>query len=162
MTIVCEGAHHGLARGHGEEVITRRTPWVNRRMPPGVLMEKVGRVKYISPDVLEAMPRGRGQYKTVHLFLVPREINDAELEEEYRRRNMVAADPDSLIAINQRDVYLSNPYENATHWQGEDGEWYALVFRFNGYFPYVGVLKVAGPWPANCRFAGVVRKGRES
>jgi hypothetical protein len=105
---------------------------VNRDRTPDEALSATDRNKYVTADVVKAMPRGTGEKVEVVFFKVSRDISDDDLEKEYALRGLVPADAYSLAAVNEADPSFADDRPNATHWKDENDKWcYAAFDRWD-------------------------------
>lgn len=115
------------------KLITRVVSGIERTLSPKEVLKNTGRKQYVENDVVETIPRGMGDTKTIVLFkldLSERDgvISDDNLEKEFRLRKL-KPDPYTLAKVNQDDPTFADKYPNATHWRDENGKWCYVVFR---------------------------------
>ncbi|HEV3245177.1 MAG TPA: hypothetical protein VG102_02380 [Candidatus Paceibacterota bacterium] len=104
------------------DLIVRRVK-VDRGRSPMEALLAAGYPDYYCTEVVERMPRGRGDLSEVFFFhtgvVEPsyREIDDDQLEHEYTMRGLKPIDPYSLAAVNEADKGFAGKFPNATHWK---------------------------------------------
>lgn len=105
---------------------------VNREQSPGDALRARARTLYNwnGNSFITEMPKGKGQNALVFFFKLNRRIDDEALEEEYKIRGLVPADPYSLAAVNADDAdwNFSKKYRNVTHWKNNKSEWCSIIF----------------------------------
>ena len=136
-------------------LIVRPTP-VNRSRTPQEAISSTGRQRYITNEIVEAMPRGAGEEAELIFFRVGRHLSDNELAAEYKLRNLKPADPYSLAAANEADPAFADTHPNGTHWKDANGCWcYAAFDRWLVGERYVGVGRHGSVWIGDWWFAGL-------
>jgi hypothetical protein len=134
---------------------------VNRTLTPHQILDSTGRIQLVEPDVVEAMPRGRGDWTNVHFFK-PNSLayddgtmSDDTLAEEYKNLALRPVDMYSLLGVERMNPSLvtTNPY--ATHWKDANGYWcHGAVVNYNGE-PRVHVNRSHRGWKSHWTFAGL-------
>ena len=109
-------------------LILRRVK-VNRAQSPEEALKATGRNIYSDGDVVVSMPKGESDKAEVFFFNLGRFVSDEELEKEYEKRGLKAADPYSLSAVNEDDPAFADSHPNGTHWKNENGKWCYAAFR---------------------------------
>lgn len=97
-----------------DDLIVRRVK-VDRARTPRAVLAAIGRKLYVSDVVVGAMPRGEGDEAEVVFFKIDRLVSDVKLDIEYETRNLMAADPYSVAAVNEADPVFAGKHPNATH-----------------------------------------------
>jgi len=111
-----------------EDRVARRVRSNRMRMPWQAILATQFRDYTIDDDVLCAMPRGIGDEVEVVFFLPDHCMSIDKLENEYRSRDLVPADPYSLAGINEADLHFSFDYPNSTYWKDRSGKWCQATF----------------------------------
>lgn len=143
-----------------------RTVLVKCVRTPQEAIDATGRVQYVNDVVVAEMPGGgdRNRRVTVTFFYVGRHLTDAELEQEYKVRGLMPADPYALAAAHEAYPDLADEHLNATHWKDGDGNWCYAVFGCDDQNRVVDIdRRGLHLWFPDCRFAGVpVKKSQNS
>ncbi|MDD2935037.1 MAG: hypothetical protein PHX25_01025 [Candidatus Pacebacteria bacterium] len=99
---------------------------VDRSLTPQEALDATGRKNWATGKVADEMPRGEGKLVEVVFFYCDSgidEIKDDDLEEKYNKRNLVSADPYSVLVVNRDVPAFADKHPNVTHWKNSDGEW---------------------------------------
>ena len=133
-----------------------RTVYVDRTRSPQEALNATGRTQYVNYNVVQTMPKGKGE-KTEVVFLKPgRQMTDDELEQWFDERGYKLADPYSLARVNEDDPSFADSHPNATHWKDSDGRWcYTAFYRWRGSERAVDVDRNARDWGVGWWFGGV-------
>lgn len=92
------------------------------------LLDATGKKQLVDSDAAATMPRGQDGNVEMRFFQVDRDLDDLELQEEYRIRGMVPY-PWAQIRVNIDDPAFAVKYTNTCHWQDEQGIWHFLKFE---------------------------------
>ena len=128
---------------------------VNRNRTPQEALAATGRVQYVDNDVVNSMPRGKGNTKKVVFFKESRFISDDDLEKKYELRGLVPVDPYSLAAVNEKDPAFADTHPNVTHWKDSNGKWCYAAFNLWDGKRNVNVHRNGHDWYGSWWFAGV-------
>jgi len=128
---------------------------VNRSRNPQEMLDATGRRQYTNIEVVNNVPRGKGEETDVFFFKIGRWISDDDLEKEYERRGL-KPDPYAQGAVNETDPSFADTKPNGTHWKGSDGKWYYAAFgQWVGDERYVRVDRFDYGWNDRWWFGGV-------
>lgn len=136
------------------DLIVRRVS-VNRHRSARGAIEATGRKPYVTNDVVDAMPRGVGIETELVFFKVGRWLTVQELDAEYTLRNLDAADPFSLAAVNEADPAFAEERPNATQWKDAQGKHCYATFRRWDDKRSVHVYRYGSDWYDDWWFAGL-------
>lgn len=128
---------------------------VNRIRTPMEAIDATGRNKYLTDDVVRAMPKGVGDEADVFFFKLGRYVSDNELEKEYARRGLRPADPYSLAAVNEADPAFADKHPNGTHWKDMSDYWCYAAFGRWSVERSVYVGRCGSDWRDAWWFAGL-------
>lgn len=137
-------------------MIVRRVN-VNRTRTPHEALTATGRKQYATDSVVRTMPKGQGDEEDVHFFKLGHWISDDDLENEYEKRGLKAADPYSLAAVNEADPAFADERPNSTHWKDASGKWCYAAFHRWSDGRYVYVDRYGDDWNGFWWFAGVCK-----
>ncbi|MBP6925686.1 MAG: hypothetical protein KBC22_01350 [Candidatus Pacebacteria bacterium] len=128
---------------------------VNRKRSGKEALKATGRNLCITDEVVDAMPKGKGETTEVYFFKVGRSLTDEDLDQEYEKRGLKPADPYSQAAVNEADPAFADEHPNGTHWKDGNGKWcFAALGRFRGdRGVYAG--RYDSRWLGSWWFAGV-------
>jgi hypothetical protein len=130
------------------------------------IMKASGRVHCVyDHDTITTMPKPEKKRVVIAFFNVGHDINDDQLDKEYKERGLIPIDPYSLAVANQLDPTLADKYPNATRWKNEKGKYKHSYVAFHSKpkkemdNPSVYVIERAkGVWSKNWWFAGTLEK----
>ncbi len=135
---------------------------VNRARSGREAIKATGRNLYVSNDVVDAMPNGKGDQIELVFFKPkageytrPGFMSDDDLEKALALRGLGAADPFSVAAHNEADPAFADERPNATHWKDASGRWCYAAFRRWGGERCVFVGRDDGDWVVDWWFVGV-------
>ncbi|MBX4195417.1 hypothetical protein KW796_00465 [Candidatus Parcubacteria bacterium] len=122
------------------------------------MLESAGRHLYLegSPEMIEAMPRGRAKKIEAYFFRLGYEMDIHEVKYKYKVHGLRPLDPYSLAAINAHDQDFADECNNATYWEVEaqDG-WRSLAFHGGPKDRMATLVSRQRRWEGSWWFAGI-------
>jgi hypothetical protein len=138
-------------------LIVRRVTVIKRA--PKAALEATGRNLYFDKGAVKTMSFGQWGETDVTFFSLGgpsgRLISDDELDEEYALRDLKAADPFSLAAVNEADPAFADDHSNGTHWKDRNGNRCFATFYCWGSRRDVSVRRGRRNWDGRWWYAGV-------
>ena len=108
---------------------------------------------YGDEKLLKTMPVIKGKY-TVEVFTIGKYITNAELIEEYKKRDLIPADLKAILSVEREHDFI------ATIW---DGNCYAAFLQWDVDERNVRVRRFDGHvWHGNWWFAGLRKTGTQT
>lgn len=137
-------------------LVWRTVSGVDRVRAPQQMLEATGRTIYSDADVVEAMPRGSGEKKTILFINLGRYVSDKDLEPAlgkalealgFNPDEFKIADPYTLGKHNEADPAFADTHPNGTHWKDLEDKWcFAAFNRWRGGGRRVFVVRHGRAW----------------
>lgn len=105
---------------------------VDRRRDPVEVLSATGCKLWIDPKTVSDMPGGGDKIEEVDVgfFCLDCGVDEERLEEVYRKRKSVPADPYVLASCHEKDPSFLVTHKTGTHWKNERGIWCVCRFEF--------------------------------
>ena len=128
---------------------------VNRKQKPQDILKATGFTMYTTDEIVNKMPKGKGKEVILDFFRLDKYVSEKELESEYKKRNLIPADPYSLatLAIENKDIFDEKKYIG-TQWKDKKGYCFA-AFGSNFGHRDVDVDRNDNVWDDHWWFAGL-------
>ena len=135
---------------------------VNRSRTPKAALKAAGRIQYVTDEVVEAMPRGKGDEVKL-VYFKPDEsvykdgyLSCKALDDEYKRLGLVP-DPQAQIDDNAANPVFADKTPNACQWKDKDGNWCFAALGRCSDGRMVRINRRANDWHGVWSFAGVLQ-----
>ena len=125
------------------------------------LLDKTKRVQYTDKEVVDSVKPHKPQ--EIEFFNVAKYTYNDELEEEYRSRGLLPANPYALtLYLLDNEDKLDEMKYFATHWKDSNNEWCYIAFnQWDGGGRSVDVNHDDDDWDDDWWFAGVRKYQKE-